>query len=444
MLSVFSKFFEKAIYTRIYSYLVKNNLIFDKQFGFRSNYSTNHALLSITERIKDLVDKGNYVCGIFIDLEKAFDTVNHSILCEKLNYYGLRGNINQLIQSYLSNRRQFVSINGFNSSLRGITCGVPQGSSLGPLLFLIYINDFRLCLDKTETGHFADDTFMLYASDKLGTIESVVNCELKLVSKWLRLNKLSLNAGKTELIFFRSKQHILDYSDISIKFNGLKLTPVDYVKYLGIFIDKYLSWNFQILQLNKKLSRANGILSKLRYSAPFETCLQVYYAIFYSYLSYGCNIWGLTSEQNLKKVEVLQRKCIRIMTFSDFRSPTNHLFLKHKILKVRDVIKLHQLKLVFDFFNNNLPTDLKTLFKLSSDIHNHRLRRWLYIPTISTSSFGKLSIKYHCPILWNETFNKGIAVDKEVKKNVRVEDILTIYQLKRTLKKHFFFQYSLE
>ena len=170
LLSVFSKIFEKSIYTRIYSYLVKNNLIFEKQFGFRTNYSTNHALLSITERIKELVDSGNYVCGIFIDLEKAFDTVNHDILCEKLKYYGLRGNVNKLIRSYLTNRKQFVSINGFDSSLRNLLCGVPQGSSLGPLLFLIYINDFRLCLDKTEIGHFADDTFLMHGSQKLGTI----------------------------------------------------------------------------------------------------------------------------------------------------------------------------------------------------------------------------------------------------------------------------------
>ena len=151
LLSVFSKIYEKLLFTRIYSYLNINKLIYNKQFGFRSNYSTNHAILSITEHIKAFVDTGHYVCGIFVDLEKAFDTVNHKILCEKLNYYGLRGNVNKLIQSYLANRRQYVSINGFNSEIKNIYCGVPQGSSL---LFLIYINDFRLCLDETNSGHF--------------------------------------------------------------------------------------------------------------------------------------------------------------------------------------------------------------------------------------------------------------------------------------------------
>ena len=169
LFSVFSKIFEeKTVYTRIYTYLVKNNLVFEKQYGFRSNYSTNHALISITERIKDFVDSGNYVCGIFIDLEKAFDTVNHEILCEKLNFYGLRGNINNLIRSHLYNRRQFVAINGFNSDLKHLASGVPQGSSLGPL---VYINDFRLCLERTESGHFANDTFILFSSTKLGSIE---------------------------------------------------------------------------------------------------------------------------------------------------------------------------------------------------------------------------------------------------------------------------------
>ena len=299
--------------------------------------------------------------------------MNHKILCDKLTYYGLRGNINKLIQSYLTNRKQFVSINGFDSNLSDITCGVPQGSSLGPLLFLIYINDFRLCLDNATSGHFADDTFIMYGSKKPSSIETVMNYELKLVSRWLRLNKLSLNSDKTELIFFHSKRHSLNYDSISIKFNKIKLVPVDHVKYLGMYIDKYLSWTFHIQQLSKKLSRANGILSKLRHYAPIETCLQVYYAIFYSHLTYGCNIWGLTTEENLRKVEILQKKCIRIITFSEFRSHTNPLFTNLKLLKVREIIKTQQLKLGYEFLNSTLPTDLQNIFTLSSNVHNYQL-----------------------------------------------------------------------
>ena len=129
----------------------------------------------------------------------------HNILCEKLNHYGLCGNVNKLIRSYLDNRRQYVSLNGFDSEIKNVNCGVPQGSSLGPLLFLIYINDFRLCLDKTNCGHFADDTFIMYNNKKLKSIETIVKSELKQVSSWLRLNKLSLNSDKTKLIFFHSQ-----------------------------------------------------------------------------------------------------------------------------------------------------------------------------------------------------------------------------------------------
>ena len=135
LLSIFNKIFEKSLYTRIYSYFTKNKLFAKKQFGFRKNYSTDHALISITETIKSLIKKGQFVCGVFLDLEKAFDTISHPTLCEKLNYYGLRGKVNHLIKSYLSNRSQFVSINGLYSDKKFITHGVPQGSTLGPLYY---------------------------------------------------------------------------------------------------------------------------------------------------------------------------------------------------------------------------------------------------------------------------------------------------------------------
>ena len=150
-MSIYSKIFEKLIYSRVYAYLVKYDLIYSRQFGFRSNHSCNHAIISLTEYVKKLLDDGEIVCGVFVDLEKAFDTVHHDILCDKLNVYGLRGKINDLFKSYLSNRKQYVSLNGFDSSMEDIICGVPQGSTLGPLLFLLYINDFILCLEKTSS-----------------------------------------------------------------------------------------------------------------------------------------------------------------------------------------------------------------------------------------------------------------------------------------------------
>ena len=454
LLSVYSKLFEKLVYSRVYAYLVKYNLISSKQFGFRSNHSCNHAIISLTEHVKKLIDEGQIVCGVFIDLEKAFDTVHHEILIDKLNAYGLRGKINDLFKSYLSNRKQFVSLNGFDSETENITCGVPQGSTLGPLLFLLYINDFRLCLTKASSGHFADDTFIIYNSKKLKTIETVINTELKQVIKWLRLNKLSLNAGKTELIFFHSKySKNLNFENVYINFDGIRLLPVDYVKYLGMLIDNNLTWNYHINDLSKKLSQVNGILSKLRYNAPLEICIQVYFALFYSKLIYGCNAWGITSEENIRSIEVLQRKCIRILTFSPYDSHvSNQTFIDLKFLVVRDVIKFFQLKLVYDFQCTILPTDLMELFQLSCEIRTDTFgslnsidKKLLYIPKFNTITYGKESLRYVCPFLWNETFKTGtIVVNDDKKKNIPVSKIKTVYNFKNALKRHYLYRYSIE
>ena len=451
LLSVFSKIYEKSIYVRIYSYLEKFNMIYSKQFGFRGNHSVNHAIISFTEHIRSLLDNGEYVCGIFVDLEKAFDTVHHDILCEKLKYYGLRGNVNKLIKSYLSNRKQFVSIDGSDSEVKDVTCGVPQGSSLGPLLFLLYINDLRLCLSETSCGHFADDTFIVFNSKKPKTIETVINTELKKVTKWLRLNKLSLNAAKTEVIFFRSNRHFLDYSKISIKMNGFKLTPVDYIKYLGMYIDKNLDWNHHIQELIKKLNRANGILSKLRYNTTLEICIQVYYAIFYSYLIYGSNVWGFTSEENINAIQVLQNKCIRIMTFAPYNSNVDRSFLDLKLLKVKDVIKLQQLKVVYDFQDKSLPDDLMDLFRLSTNVHttnrtlNSALNSLIHIPKIRTVSYGNHSIRYHCAKLWNQMFRHGsFRIDSNQANDVKLYQVNSVSYFKKKLKQHFLYEYSLQ
>ena len=451
LLSVFSKIYEKCIYSRIYHYLIQNNLIYSKQFGFRASYSTNHAIISLTEYIRSKLDAGEYVCGVFVDLEKAFDTVHHDILCDKLKAYGLRGNINNLIKSYLSDRKQYVSINGIDSGVKDVTCGVPQGSSLGPLLFLIYINDFRACLSETGCGHFADDTFIVFSSKTPKTIETIVNFELKSVVTWLRLNKLSLNASKTELIFFRSNHHPLNYDKISIKLNGLKLIPVDYIKYLGMYIDKHLNWNTHIDELCKKLSRANGIISKLRYNAPLDICKRVYYAIFFSHLINGCNLWSLTPRnKNISRIERLQKKCVRIMTFAPFNAHTNPIFQEIELLKVQDVIKTQQLKLVYDFRRNCLPDDLMNLFQFTTDVQTTNLvlnsadNNLLYLPPFKTMNYGKKSIKYQCPKIWNHTFkNESLQINSDRTKDVKLDSIETNEHFKKTLKKHYLYTYSL-
>ena len=151
--------------------------------------------------------------------------------------------------------------------------------------------------------------------------------------------------------------------------NGLKLTPVDFIRYLGMYIDKFLNWNVHLEELGKKLSRANGVISKLRYNVPLNICKQVYYAIFFSYLNIGSNVWCFTRENNINNVQILQNKCVRIMTFAPFNSNTDQSFIDLGLLKVREIIKMNQLKVVYDFYDKKLPDDLMSLFVLSSNVH---------------------------------------------------------------------------
>ena len=431
LLPIFSKIFEKVIYTRMYAYLNDNDLIYNRQFGFRSKHSTGHALISSIESIKKFMDSGHIVGGVYIDLQKAFDTVNHQILCDKLSFYGFRGKTQQLIQSFLSHRQQFVSINGFDSSKLDIKCGVPQGSTLGPLLFLIYINDLRYCLTKSTSSHFADDTCIMYASKKMKTLETILNTDLKSVSEWLKANRLSLNIDKTKLLIFHSKKKKnFDVNSISIKIDRKKLVPSQNVKYLGAHIDENLSWDFHVNQLSKKLSRANGILAKLRHFAPKDTLISVYYSIFYSHVIYACPTWSLTSIENLNIIKVLQKKCLRIINFAPFNSHTNDLFINNKLLKLDDIIKTEKLKVVFDFINNNLPDELMNLFLFNSDINLHSTRnvikKGLFLPTINTVTYGNKSLRFSASVLWNDHIKK-----------CKCKDIKTVGHFKAHLKKHF-------
>ena len=181
------------------------NCLNELQFGFRDKHSTTHALIKITDSIKKAIDDNNFSCGVFIDLQKAFDTVNHKILLYKLNHYGIRGNANQLFESYLQNRTQKVKINSHLSSTEMVECGVPQGSVLGPILFLIYINDLKESTLYSIVHHFADDTSLLFKNKSLKKLNKQVNHELNLICDWLRSNKISLNLNKTDIILFKAR-----------------------------------------------------------------------------------------------------------------------------------------------------------------------------------------------------------------------------------------------
>ena len=360
LLSNINKVFEKLVYSRVYSFLDLHNVIYDLQFGFRAGHSTNHALISLTEKVREALDSSNFACGIFIDLQKAFDTVHHDILLSKLNHYGIRGIANNWFRSYLLNRQQFVSINGFDSSMKTMDYGVPQGSVLGPLLFLIYINDLNNAIKFCITHHFADDTSLLYSNRSLKRIQKYVNLDLKSLCKWLKANKISLNASKTEVIIFRDPHKKSDF-ELKIKVDGKKIFPSKFVKYLGIYIDCHLSWQEQEKNTSARLSRAKGMLCKIRHFVTQQMLHSIYYGIFSSILTYGSQIWGQYN-RIVDKLELIQKKAIRIINFKPSRYSTNPLFKSSRILKLTDYIILQNFLFAHDNINKNLPSSLISSF----------------------------------------------------------------------------------
>ena len=278
LLSIFDKIIEKLMYKQLYDFLSNNDILFNNQFGFRKNLSTSLALMQITERIRKSIDNKKFGCGIYIDLSKAFDTVNHEILLKKLDHYGVRGSSLNWFRSYLCNRKQYVFLNGESSSLETLTCEVPQGSVLGPLLFLIYINDLPNISDKLEFFLFADDANIFFEHESLNKLEKIINLELKKLSNWLIINRLSLNISKTNHLIFHPFNKKVN-KKVTLIINRKAITEKQQIKYLSIMIDSTLTWKGQVDKVCLSMSRTIGMIYKIRPYVNKKILLMIYYCL---------------------------------------------------------------------------------------------------------------------------------------------------------------------
>ena len=242
LLSPFSKIFEKLIYSLLYSYLEKFNLLNRHQIGFKRDESTIHSICNIYDKLIKNIGKNLCTCCVFLDLTKAFDMVDHSFLSEKMDSrFGIRGLSLKLFQSYLSNRYQYTKINNNKSKLNKVICGVPQNSSLGPLLFLLYINDLPL-VSSCDTTLFVDNTYLMLVDESPAKLQCKVNTELNKIDTWLRRNKPALNFSKTSYMLINKQPYSPCNFDISLSLCSFTLKRERTVKYLGLYIDDCLKW----------------------------------------------------------------------------------------------------------------------------------------------------------------------------------------------------------
>ena len=414
ILSIFSKIFERIIYDRMYTFIQNNNILYEHQFGFRKGHSTSMALIDLTNEIIDAFQNNSYAMGILIDLSKAFDTIDHDILLAKLYNYGLRGIVFNLLKSYLCNRSQCTKYMNATSEFRYISCGVPQGSLLGPLLFILYINDLYNSSKRLSFFLYADDTTILYSNDDIYSLFEVVNSELNSVIDYFSVNKLSVNINKCNAIVFHGRNKSFDPSNKTVKLNNVVIPLVSTVKFLGIYIDSQLNWKPHIECISNKISKNIGIIYRLSKFIPQSILRILYCSLILPYLNYCNVVWANNYPDTLDKLIKLQKKAVRIISLSLPYSHTDPIFSLLKLLKISDINTLQQCSFMHDLVYKRSPL-FNNLIQFNLDFHNYDTRsaNLLHLPLPRTNAL-KFNIRYSGPKVWN---NISLELRNIVNKN---------------------------
>ena len=408
LLTSISKIFEKIVHKQITKYFKENKLFYKSQYGFRDEHSTELASVELIDRVMEAFQKKRSPLAIYMDLSKAFDTLDHKILTHKLEYYGIKGKELNWFKSYLSDRKQFVEIDSVRSDYQTITTGVPQGSVLGPLLFLIYMNDIDEASSALNSILFADDsTFMstinaVFPNRKIDArFEENMNKELEKIYNWLAVNKLSLNARKTKYMLFHTKGTKFDYIP-KIVINGTDIERVTNFNFLGLTINEKLSWKPHIDKIANKISKYSGVLCRLKNFLPPHILKTIYCSIIQSNLNYALLAWGFDCNRLIK----LQKKIIRIISSSKkYNAHTEPLFKKLGLLKIEDMMKHNILKFYYKLKKNKVPAYFEN-YQVSNleDIHELDTRFNQLFPANATRThIQDKCLRNYLPEILNDT-----------------------------------------
>ena len=377
LLPIISKILERIMCAQLTEYLNTNKILFESQYGFRKGHNTDFATMDFIADIATSVDKGEFAFGIFIDLSKAFDTINHRILLQKLKWYGIKDEPLAWFESYLNGRQQYVEFDGVKSEMLPNLTGVPQGSVLGPLLFLLYVNDLPCASDLVKMVLFADDSNLLLKGKKPEDIKQLANGELEKIQDWFAANKLLLNADKTKLIVFSSRKCRAKPQDISITLNGTVIRQVEHETFLGLELDETLKWYSHTEKIANCISKKIGMLARIKKMVSPRTLKLLYNCFILPNFTYGIPLWGGTFDKGLNRLEKLQKKAIRIITRARYMDHSEPRQKDLEILKIKDLYKMRTNCLTYDCLFGNAPEKFCNLFiqNTERDMTNTRTTR---------------------------------------------------------------------
>ena len=428
LLITISKLLEKIVYRQVYDYLNTTGQIYKSQYGFRSAHSCEHAIGELLGSIVKNIQLGKDTITLMLDLSKAFDTLQHSVVFKKLARYGLRGNCLSWFQSYLTGRTlQVKCINNAGTELfsekQTIDYGMPQGSCMGPLLFLIFCNDLHLNLQYLESIQFADDTTLHISHRNMNYMKFCLTIDLESIEDWFKANKLTLNIDKTVLLHFgpgNNKKDILK----DVRIGDKKLQVATSSKFLGLWIDNKLKWTEHVRKLLLKLHSRKSLLMRGKYLLTTHAKKILYFAQIQSNLTYGLLIWGpMISSEELRKLEKLQDQCVSLI---DPRLSTLEIYTKHDILSFNKLVKLEMYKTWHKCYLQMLPKKLNCLMKedhnkmnlVKQHSYNTRRKREINLP-LATSLLYK-----------NSFYVKGLKMYGELPTEIKEEKKYNLFVIR--------------
>ena len=374
LLLTMSKILEKLVYSRTVAYLDKHKLFYNSQYGFRKNHSCSDAIMELTSEILKNKEHGIHTASVFIDLSKAFDTLDPNILLEKMNRYGIRGIPQDWFKSYLNNRKLRVRCQAgadgelSYSSLYNVEYGTPQGSCLGPLLFLLFTNDLYRNLENCSAILFADDTTVYKGHRNLNYLKWCLETDLTNLVDWFRANKLTMNVGKTVYMLFRGKENI---TTDHITIDSEKLIESKNTKFLGLLMEENLNLKKHTNILINKIKSNTVLLKNTKNMFDKDTLKLIYYAHIQSHIIYGLNVWGgMVAKEVLNKLQKIQNYCLTLI------QPRQHSIITAKnerILTIISLIRLEHLKLGYRMMNKTMPP--KIILHLCTDQNKTSLEK---------------------------------------------------------------------